>query len=170
MKGRRPLPTNWKVLRGNPGKRPLNKNEPKPAIPNEPPAAPPFLSGYALEEWRRISVEAYRLGNWLQGRLKSRFAELEAAHREEVAALKLTVTELRCELREMRAIQESARIASRGEAGPMGPRGIPGPPGPAGARGEKGCRIEAGGISCSIFRAMRRRSFRATARHPRDWP
>ena len=62
MKGRRPLPTNWKVLRGNPGKRPLNKNEPKPELPNEPPAAPSFLTGYALEEWRRISVEAHRLG------------------------------------------------------------------------------------------------------------
>ena len=61
MKGRRPLPTNWKVLRGNPGKRPLNKNEPKPEIPDQPPAPPAFLSGYALEEWRRISVEAWRL-------------------------------------------------------------------------------------------------------------
>jgi P27 family predicted phage terminase small subunit len=58
MKGRRPLPTNWKVLRGNPGKRPLNKGEPKPALPAEP---PDFLTGYALEEWRRISVEAFRL-------------------------------------------------------------------------------------------------------------
>lgn len=61
MKGRRPTPTYLKLLRGNPGQRALNRNEPKPAIPDQPPAAPPFLSGYALEEWRRISVEAHRL-------------------------------------------------------------------------------------------------------------
>jgi hypothetical protein len=76
--------------------------------------------------------------NDLQDRLKTKFADIEAAHRSEVAELKLTVTELRCEIREMKAIQESARIASRGESGPTGPRGIPGPPGPAGARGERG--------------------------------
>lgn len=62
MKGRRPLPTNWKVLRGNPGKRPLQKNEPKPVRPAEPPDPPSFLTGYAAEEWGRISAEAYRLG------------------------------------------------------------------------------------------------------------
>jgi P27 family predicted phage terminase small subunit len=61
MKGRRPTPTYLKLLRGNPGQRPLNMNEPKPEIPNEPPEPPSFLSGYAAEEWRRISVEAYRL-------------------------------------------------------------------------------------------------------------
>ena len=30
MKGRKPVPTHLKVLRGNPGKRRLNDNEPKP--------------------------------------------------------------------------------------------------------------------------------------------
>ena len=39
----------------------------------------------------------------------------------------------------MKAIQESARIASRGEQGLVGPRGIPGPPSNIlGPRGEKG--------------------------------
>ena len=31
MKGRKPVPTHLKVLRGNPGKRRLNDNEPKPS-------------------------------------------------------------------------------------------------------------------------------------------
>lgn len=62
MRGRKPTPSYLKLLRGNPGKRALNKNEPRPEIPDEPPAPPSFLAGYAAEEWARISVEAYRLG------------------------------------------------------------------------------------------------------------
>ena len=31
MRGRKPIPTQLKVVRGNPGKRALNKNEPQPA-------------------------------------------------------------------------------------------------------------------------------------------
>ena len=31
MRGRKPVPTQLKVVRGNPGKRALNKNEPQPA-------------------------------------------------------------------------------------------------------------------------------------------
>ena len=39
MRGRRPVPTCMKLLTGNPGKRPLNANEPqpKPEIPECPP-------------------------------------------------------------------------------------------------------------------------------------
>jgi P27 family predicted phage terminase small subunit len=60
MKGRKPLPTELKILTGNPGKRPLNENEPKPdvAIP-EPPE---FLSEIALEEWHRLVPELEKLG------------------------------------------------------------------------------------------------------------
>lgn len=60
MKGRRPLPTNWKVLRGNPGKRALNKHEPQPALPPAPPPCPEFLDGYARAEWERVSVELFQ--------------------------------------------------------------------------------------------------------------
>jgi P27 family predicted phage terminase small subunit len=52
MRGRRPLPTAIKQLRGNPGKRPLNDNEPKPEI--ERPPCPPELSKVAKKEWHRI--------------------------------------------------------------------------------------------------------------------
>lgn len=35
IRGKKPKPTNLKILEGNPGKRPLNLNEPKP-IPIAP--------------------------------------------------------------------------------------------------------------------------------------
>ena len=52
MRGRRPKPTRIKVLTGNPGKRPLNKNEPRPdpAVP----ACPPELGPSAQREWDRL--------------------------------------------------------------------------------------------------------------------
>jgi P27 family predicted phage terminase small subunit len=42
-----------KELTGNPGKRPLNANEPKPAIPE----CPPELGPVAREEWNRLAAE-----------------------------------------------------------------------------------------------------------------
>jgi P27 family predicted phage terminase small subunit len=52
MRGRRPKPTRLKVLTGNPGKRPLNEDEPQP----EPVAleCPPELTGAAQREWNRL--------------------------------------------------------------------------------------------------------------------
>lgn len=60
MRGRKPKPTYLKLLNGNPGKRPLNKQEPKP----EPtiPAAPIELSADARLEWDRVAGELGRLG------------------------------------------------------------------------------------------------------------
>ena len=60
MPGQRPTPTNLKVLRGNPGKRPLNENEPKP--PPSMPRAPSHLSKDAKTEWKRMSKTLYELG------------------------------------------------------------------------------------------------------------
>ena len=82
-------------------------------------------------------------GDDLRDRLRAVRKEItdgQATLRSEIAELKLALTEARCEVREMRAIQESARIASRGEAGVAGPRGIPGSQGPTGPRGERGER------------------------------
>ena len=55
MRGRRPKPTRLKVLTGNPGKRPLNPNEPQP----EPtmPECPPELGPAAQREWTRLVSE-----------------------------------------------------------------------------------------------------------------
>jgi P27 family predicted phage terminase small subunit len=59
MRGRRPIPTRIKVLTGNPGKRPLNPNEPQP----EPalPECPPELSPLARQEWDRLCTELAKL-------------------------------------------------------------------------------------------------------------
>lgn len=58
--GRTKKPTNLRILQGNPGKVPINKNEPKPDVLI--PAAPDFLVGYALEEWHRVTPILERLG------------------------------------------------------------------------------------------------------------
>lgn len=59
MRGRKPKPTEIKKLEGNPGKRALNKKEPKPetAIP----ICPPHLKGAARTEWARITTELHAL-------------------------------------------------------------------------------------------------------------
>jgi P27 family predicted phage terminase small subunit len=49
-----------KLLEGNPGKRPLNKNEPQPQA--KAPPCPKHLSKEAKKEWRRISRELLTLG------------------------------------------------------------------------------------------------------------
>lgn len=60
MRGRKPKPTHLKILEGNPGKRPLNKNEPKP-MPIAP-KCPHWLSPEAKREWKRVAPELERLG------------------------------------------------------------------------------------------------------------
>lgn len=58
--GRKPQPTALKLLHGNPGRRPLNENEPKPkaALP-KPPA---HLSPVAKQEWRRAGKLLHSMG------------------------------------------------------------------------------------------------------------
>src|SRR5262245_29650225 len=63
MPGRRgphPTPTHLKLLRGNPGKQAIH-DEPQPALADQPPPAPHYLSGYAREDWDRVATELYRL-------------------------------------------------------------------------------------------------------------
>ena len=60
MAGRKPLPTNIKLLRGNPGKRPLNEREPEPKA--KLPRAPEHLNDEAKREWRRMAHTLYDLG------------------------------------------------------------------------------------------------------------
>lgn len=55
-----PKPTRIKELNGNPGQRPLNKDEPKPR--QGAPKPPPHLTGEALAEWGRIVPELDRIG------------------------------------------------------------------------------------------------------------
>ena len=59
MRGRRPKPTRLKVLTGNPGKRPMNKHEPKtePAVPK----CPNELGPVARRERDRLASELGKL-------------------------------------------------------------------------------------------------------------
>lgn len=58
--GPAPEPTHLKVIKGNPGKRPLPKNEPKPRP--VPPEMPAHLNGPAKKEWQRVVPILDRLG------------------------------------------------------------------------------------------------------------
>lgn len=58
--GRRPKPTAVKLLEGNPGKRKLNKAEPKPDATK--PTAPKHLQGEARKEWNRASKLLHQAG------------------------------------------------------------------------------------------------------------
>lgn len=60
MRGRKPKPTAVKELEGNPGKRALNKKEPKPE--NKIPPCPKHLTDVARKEWRRVTKELFALG------------------------------------------------------------------------------------------------------------
>jgi P27 family predicted phage terminase small subunit len=60
LRGPAPKPTALKVLDGNPGRRPLNHDEPKPRP--VAPACPAWLAPEAKREWRRIAPVLERLG------------------------------------------------------------------------------------------------------------
>jgi P27 family predicted phage terminase small subunit len=60
MAGRKPIPTNLKLLHGNPGKRPIIQDDLAPEI--SIPCAPDHLSEDALAEWHRITAELELLG------------------------------------------------------------------------------------------------------------
>lgn len=54
-RGRNPKPTALKVLHGNPGKRKLPADEPKPPVVLDVPAAPEWMPEVAREKWRDIA-------------------------------------------------------------------------------------------------------------------
>lgn len=60
VRGTKPTPTSIKLLTGNPGKRALNKLEPKPRA--AVPTAPGHLNGDAKLEWKRVCKELSALG------------------------------------------------------------------------------------------------------------
>ena len=60
MRGRKPKPTMFKVLDGNPGKRPLNDDEPTP--PPGGPACPEWLNAEAKAEWARLVPDLETMG------------------------------------------------------------------------------------------------------------
>ncbi|MFI0848861.1 phage terminase small subunit P27 family [Mesorhizobium sp. IMUNJ 23232] len=60
MRGRKPRPTVLKLVMGNPDKRSLNSNEPKPA--NMIPTCPAHLSPTAKSEWKRLVRHLHEMG------------------------------------------------------------------------------------------------------------
>ena len=58
--GRKPTPTALKLVKGNPGKRAINKKEPKPK--REIPSCPAHLKDAAKVAWGRLSVMLDRIG------------------------------------------------------------------------------------------------------------
>jgi P27 family predicted phage terminase small subunit len=61
MSGPPPTPLHLRLLRGNPSKRPL-KAEPQPEQALDVPDPPPFLTGYAADEWCIVAEQLQRLG------------------------------------------------------------------------------------------------------------
>jgi P27 family predicted phage terminase small subunit len=66
MPGPRPMPVALKLLRGNPGKRPLKRGfePPQPPLPPDPPE---FLAGDAREEWLRVAPGLHLFGLLTEG-------------------------------------------------------------------------------------------------------
>ena len=60
MKGRKPKPSHLKLITGNPGRRPLNKSEPK--VGRGLPQAPNHLCAEARVEWKRVAKLLHAIG------------------------------------------------------------------------------------------------------------
>jgi len=61
-RGRKPKPTHLKIVTGNPGRRPINREEAAPKPEPARPAPPEHLCPEAKEEWSRVAEELYPLG------------------------------------------------------------------------------------------------------------
>jgi P27 family predicted phage terminase small subunit len=61
MRGRKPQPTALRILRGNPGRRPIPTTEPAPP-PMGSDAPPDFLTPEAQTEWARIAPLLRQVG------------------------------------------------------------------------------------------------------------
>jgi P27 family predicted phage terminase small subunit len=66
MRGRKPEPTKLKIIKGNPGKRKLNRDEPQVS---GVPECPKGLNKAARAEWDRVVPELARIG--VLGRIDS---------------------------------------------------------------------------------------------------
>jgi P27 family predicted phage terminase small subunit len=60
INGRKPKPNHLKLITGNPGRRPLNANEPRPV--RALPMPPDELNLDAKREWLRVADELYKVG------------------------------------------------------------------------------------------------------------
>ena len=56
------MPSQIKRLKGNPGRRPISEDEPKPLVPPGVPEPPDWLEAYAKDEWGVVAPELHRMG------------------------------------------------------------------------------------------------------------
>jgi P27 family predicted phage terminase small subunit len=56
------MPTQLKLLRGNPGKRTLAVDVMQPKLSPNVPDPPPFITGYAADEWWTVAEELHNMG------------------------------------------------------------------------------------------------------------
>ena len=61
-RGPKPEPSTLKLLKGNPGRRPISEDEPKPLVPPGVSEPPDWLEAYAQLEWGVVAPELHRLG------------------------------------------------------------------------------------------------------------
>ena len=82
-RGPKPKPTAEKIRLGNPGKRPINHDEPEPTGDPQP---PDYLDGYALKVWGRvISSMAQGVFTSCDQGLLATYCTLESDYRKAVA-------------------------------------------------------------------------------------
>ena len=60
--GPQPIASALKLLKGNPGKRAINHDEPKPLVPPDVPEPPDWIEPYAKTEWGVVAPELHRMG------------------------------------------------------------------------------------------------------------
>lgn len=60
--GKRPTPTHLKLVKGNPGKRPIRPDTVQPPKRTAPLQPPPEVSGSARAEWKRLAPIVHKLG------------------------------------------------------------------------------------------------------------
>lgn len=89
MKGRKPTPSALKLLTGNPGRRPLPANEPRPR--RLIPSPPAHLSERAAVAWGSLSVRLDRLG--LLTELDAEALEQLCENYAEILALRADIAE-----------------------------------------------------------------------------
>ena len=78
-RGPAPEPSGLKLIKGNPGHRPINDKEPKPMPIFELPSPPKWLDRIAKGEWRRMGMILIKLGLLTEADLTS-FAAYCAAY------------------------------------------------------------------------------------------
>jgi len=96
--GRRPTPTALKILRGNPGKRPLNQDEPQPP---KGPVVKPELSAGADRVWDALAPVCEAMGTLTAAdvRVSSLAERVRDASGAERAALATELAEVRTAVR-----------------------------------------------------------------------